>query len=129
MATPKSRRLLFLLLVVVLGAAAGGYYYYKNFVGARAEEQPAKPAAAGKRGGKGADPSRATPVGAATARSTELKIYLNGLGTVTPLKTVTVRSRVDGELMRVAFTEGQVVKQGDLLAEIDPRPFLSLIHI
>ena len=123
MATPKSRRLLFLLLVVVLGAAAGGYYYYKNFVGARAEEQPAKPAAAGKRGGKGADPARVTPVGAATARSTELNIYLNGLGTVSPQKTVTVRSRVEGELMRVAFTEGQVVKQGDLLAEIDPRPF------
>ena len=121
MATPQ-KRLLILLAVLVLGAAAGGYYYYKNFVVARAEEAPAKPGAPGRKG-KGADPARATPVIAAPAKSSEFNIYLNGLGTVTPLRTVTVRSRVDGELMRVAFTEGQVVKQGDLLAEIDPRPF------
>jgi multidrug efflux system membrane fusion protein len=122
MAPPKDRRLLILLAVLVLGAAAGGYYYYKNFVVARAEEQPAKPGAAARKG-KGPDPSRATPILAAAAKSTEFNIYLNGLGTVTPLKTVTVRSRVDGELMRVAFTEGQVVKSGELLAEIDPRPY------
>ena len=122
MANPPSRRRLFLLTVLVLGAVAAGYYYYKNFVATPAEQPAAKPAA-GARKGKGPDPSRVTPIVAATARSTDLNIYLNGLGTVTPLRTVTVRSRVEGELMRVAFTEGQIAKQGDLLAEIDPRPF------
>ena len=50
-------------------------------------------------------------------------MYLTGLGTVTPMATVTVHSRVDGELMSIDFREGQLVKQGEVLAQIDPRPF------
>ena len=124
MALLRNRRLFWVFGVLVLGAAAAGYYYYAHHSTARAKDEAAKPAPGRKgKGAKGADPARVTPVIAATAKSTELNIYLNGLGTVTPLKTVTVRSRVEGELLRVAFTEGQIVKQGDLLAEIDPRPF------
>lgn len=112
------------LAVVVLVMAAAGIAYYYYFAAPRAQSENAKPAPqAARKGAKGGDPSRATPVVAATARSTELSIYLNGLGTVTPVKTVMVRSRVDGELVRVAFREGQLIKQGELLAEIDPRPF------
>ena len=71
--------------------------------------------------GKGA--ARPVPVLVATARTGDMPLTLTGLGTVTALDTVTVRSRVDGQLVRVAFTEGQQVQQGELLAQIDPRPF------
>jgi multidrug efflux system membrane fusion protein len=105
-----------ILLAVVLAAllAGGGYYLYHR-------EKPVEtPVAKGK---KGFDPNRATPVQAEAARASDINVYVNGLGTVTPLRTVTVRSRVDGELVKLHFTEGQMVKEGDLLAEIDPRPF------
>ena len=63
------------------------------------------------------------PVVTATARIGNMPVYLSGLGTVTPFYTVTVRSRVDGQLMNFAVREGQMVAEGEPLAEIDPRPF------
>jgi multidrug efflux system membrane fusion protein len=63
------------------------------------------------------------PVAAAPAKLGDLKQYISAIGTVTPYNTVTIKSRVDGQLVKVNFTEGQIVKAGDLLAEIDPRPY------
>src|SRR5438477_6906960 len=65
----------------------------------------------------------ALPVSAVPAAKGGMDVYLNGLGTATPRNVVTLRSRVDGQLLKVYFREGQVVKAGALLAEIDPRPF------
>lgn len=70
-----------------------------------------------------AAPQPAIPVSVAIAQRRDVPIYLTGLGTVQAFNTVTVKTRVDGELVKVAFTEGQDVKAGDVLAQIDPRPF------
>jgi multidrug efflux system membrane fusion protein len=102
-------------LLIVVGAA---YYVYREFWNADAQARPAAPT--GRPGAPGGGP---TPVVAAPATLGAVDVVMNGLGTVTPLRTVTVRSRVDGELMRVLFDEGQIVKEEQLLAEIDPRPF------
>lgn len=90
----------------------------------------AKPGAAGGPGGRpggrppaGAMMTPAVPVRIATAAKQDIDIYLKSLGTVTAYNTVTVRSRVSGELVEVAFQEGQQVKAGDLLAQVDPRAF------
>jgi len=109
----KSRWWVWLLFLAVLGY--GGWRFYA----ARAKGQAADPPA----GGRGRAANLVVPVVVATAARADLPIYLNGLGTVTAFNTVTIHSRVDGQLVKVAFTEGQIVHEGDLLAQIDPRAF------
>lgn len=102
---------LWLLVFAVLGC--GGYWLLDK---SEKGQAPAAEAA-------GKTFSQGVPVVAVSARQGDVPVYLTGLGSVTAFNTVTVRSRVDGHLIRVAFQEGQFVHQGDLLAEIDPRPF------
>jgi multidrug efflux system membrane fusion protein len=116
---PRRRGLVILLVAAVV--AFGAYRFWFRSGTAAGDTPPAQAAAGGAHGG--APAARAVPVVAEPARSGDIRVYLDGLGAVTPLATVTVRSRVDGQLMAVHFQEGQMVKAGDLLAEIDPRPF------
>jgi multidrug efflux system membrane fusion protein len=104
------------LVVLIVGCVLAG--------GAYALTRPAK-GGAGKTpaGASAAAVPRPTPVVTAQARAGDLPVSITALGSVTALNTVTVRSRVDGQLMRVHFSEGQVVRAGELLAEIDPSPF------
>lgn len=110
------RAWVWLLVLCVLGGTAWFVF---------AKSDPGKPAGSQQAGAKGGANAmnRSQPVVAASAKTGDINIFLNGLGTVVPLNTVTVRTHVDGELSAVVFREGQVVKQGDLLAQIDPRPY------
>jgi len=114
----KSRWWPWLVLLVIV---ACGLWYY------RGRNSQADAAAAGGKGpggaAMGASGSFVVPVVVATATKGDLPVFLNGLGNVTAFNTVTVRSRVDGQIVKINFTEGQYVKEGDSLVEIDPRPY------
>lgn len=102
-------------LLVLAVTAAGFYFQHSTSV---------PDAKSDSRGDKrGHDEDAPVAVAVETVGQSDFPVYLNGLGTVTALRTVIVRPRVDGELIRVVFSEGQIVKEGELLAEIDPRPF------
>ncbi len=76
---------------------------------------------------KQASQPRPVPVTLATVEKADFPVYLNGLGTVQGFNTVQVRTRVDGQINKISFVEGQFVKEGDVLAEIDPRPFQATL--
>ncbi len=127
----KSRKLL--LLIIILLLAGGGYYYWqrsttqesadKAAAGRESATAPAQGARGGARGGRNGLAAVATPVSVVPAMKKSLTVSVSGLGTVTAFNTVTVRSRVDGPIQKILFTEGQKVNEGDLLVQIDPRSF------
>lgn len=102
-------------------ALGGGIYAYRSSHAPSGGAMEGGPGGGGKHGKFGA--GRPAPVIVDTARNGDMPVYINALGTITPRNTVTVKSRIDGQLVRVGFTEGQMVKAGQLLAEIDPRPY------
>jgi multidrug efflux system membrane fusion protein len=114
---PRSKGRGWLWLVATLLAAAGVWYLWSK-AGSTPAAAGSVPPKAGKKGGSGT-----VPVVAVSARKGNIGVYINGLGSVTPIYTVTVKSRVDGQLMSVHYGEGDLVHKGDPLVEIDPRPY------
>ena len=106
-----------ILVLVVLALALGGYFGWRRYGGQASES-------AGAAKGQAA---AAIPVTFAKAEIADFPVYLNSLGIVTPYDTVTVRSRVDGEVVKVGFRQGQMVKEGDVLVQIDPRPYQAAL--
>jgi len=103
----------FLVVVLAIGLGIGGYFAYERV--SRAKQVARQPQEQG------------VPVSVALAAQTNFPVLLSGLGTVQPYNTVTVKSRVDGEIIKIAFKEGDIVKPGDLLAQIDPRPYQAAL--
>lgn len=113
----KSRPILWIL--VIAAVAGAGYFGWQRYSASEAAKAQAAQ--------KGAPRVAAVPVSIAPVQKVDFPVYLTGLGTVQGFNTVQVRTRVDGQIDKIAFTEGQMVNQGDLLVEIDPRPFQAVL--
>ena len=111
----KGRKWIWVLIAAIV--LAGGYIYYRH-------RQAANDAAAKA---KAAQQPRAVPIVTATARRGDIGVYVGALGAVTPVYTVNVTSRVQGQVMNVYYKEGQMVRKGQPLLEVDPRPFQAAL--
>jgi multidrug efflux system membrane fusion protein len=122
MDTPRSpgRRFPWKTILVVAVVAVGGYIGWQRY-----ENSQAQQAAAAKAQAKGPP---AVPVSTAKVGKADFPVYIEGLGTVQAFNTVTVRSRVDGQIEKMAVNEGQDVKAGDLIVQIDPRSFQAALE-
>ena len=118
---PRGRRNIAVLIACVLIVGGVGWYY---FTMPRADA--AVNSADGAKGKQKGPPP--IPVTVQPVQSADFPVYLNGLGTVQPYDTVTVRSRVDGQVTKVNFRQGDIVKEGDLLVQIDPRPYQAALE-
>src|SRR5271156_5613401 len=108
----RDRWLIAAILAVV---AVCGYLGWRAYEGAAANAA------------KASAPPAPIPVTVAAVRKADFPVYLNGLGVVEPYDTVTVSSRVDGQITKIDFKQGQMVKEGDILAQIDPRPYQAAL--
>ena len=125
-----------LIRIVIALAVIGGVVWYlhtRDDKGGQSKAAPdgsaatAKSGGGGRRGGGGGG-DRVVPVQVAVAEKKALPIWLEGLGTVAAFQQVTVRAQVDGRLDKVLFEEGKPVKKGEVIAQIDPRPFMVHLH-
>lgn len=119
MSEPSRRRGRLPILLLILACGAGGYVAWRHY------GVPGKPAGQQQAKAKAPPP---VPVQVATAQKAAFPRYLGGLGTVQAYNTVVVRSRVDGQIEKLDFTEGQMVKAGDEIARIDARPFKAALE-
>jgi membrane fusion protein, multidrug efflux system len=110
----RSRTIGWVLLIAAIAGA--GYFGWQRFGPGHSAQTAQK-----------ATPRPAVPVKTAEVEKADFPVYLTGLGTVQGFNTVLVRTRVDGQINKIDFKEGQLVKQGDTLVEIDPRPFQATL--
>jgi membrane fusion protein, multidrug efflux system len=115
-APPKKRSFAWVWLILILLFGLVGFRYYQN---KQAADQAAKQKAAASQ--------RGVPISTTTATKGSIGVYINALGTVTPVYTATITSRVDGQINSVNYREGQMVHKGDVLLQIDPRPYQAAL--
>jgi len=125
---PKKRGLIWVLAFLLIAGVTGHAVWRIQQPGAiiqqgQNNQNRGRNGKGGRGGGGFGGGGNVIPVVTAKVSRSDLPVYLNGLGNVTAYYTVTVKSRVDGQLMKVNFNEGDLVKEGDVLMEIDPRPY------